>query len=65
MTEPAKKALTEECEDRGQPCAFQHFSVWDLVLPFDSKNSSEAAEMEAVQSLLLGGVCGPPFTTVE
>ena len=62
---PSKSSLGQESEYAGDPCAPENLCVRYFVLPCDAKHPVEAAEVEAIQSLLLTCICCPCFTDVE
>ena len=61
----AEMALTHKREDGGQSGALKHVRVGNLVLSLYAEYASEAAQVETIQSLLLGSVYCPSFTGVE
>ena len=65
MARPSKSSLGQESEYSGDPCAPEYLCVRYFVLPCDAKHPVEAAEVEAVQSLLLTCICCPCFNTVK
>ena len=50
MAKPAKAALAKEREDRRKSRTLKDNAVWNFVVPADSKEASQAAKMEAVES---------------
>ena len=65
VVQSAETALTQQREDGGQSVPLKNLCVWDLVLPPYADYASEAAQMETIQSLLLGSASCPSFTGVE
>ena len=65
MAKPTQTSLTEKTEHAGDACTIKDLSVCHSILPLDVQHAPEAAEVEAVQSLLLSGICRPGFTTVQ
>ena len=65
MARPSKSSLSQESEYSGDPCAPEYFCVRYFVLPCDAKHPVEAAEVEAVKSVLLTCICCPCFTAVK
>ena len=64
MSEPTHPTLAKHEVHAEGACFLQHCSVGDLILPCNAQDTSEAAEVEAFQAILLSGVCGPGFTAV-
>ena len=65
MGQPSESSLGQESKHAGGPCTPEFICVQYLVLPCDSQHPSEAAEVEAVQSLLLTCIGCPCFAAVE
>ena len=64
MAKPTQMSLTEKTEHAGAACTIKDLRVGS-ILPLDVPYAPEAAEVEAVQSLVLCGICRPGFTTVK
>ena len=65
VAKPTQMSLNEKTEYAGDACTIKDLSVCHSILPLDVQYAPEAAEVEAVQSLLLSGICRPGFTTVQ
>ena len=55
VAEPAHTSLFQQCEHAGASSSFQDSVVWDLVLPGDVQNASEAAHVKSIEFSLLSG----------
>ena len=49
MPSPTQLDFQEHCLNADALCSLQNLDVGDVILPFDLKNGSEAALMEAFQ----------------
>ena len=65
MAKPTQTSLTEKTEHAGAACMIKDLRGVGSILPLDVPYAPEAAEVEAVQSLVLSGICRPGFTTVQ
>ena len=65
VAKPSQTSLTEKTEHAGDACTIKDLSVCHSILPLDVQYAPEAVEVEAVQCLLLCGICRPGFTTVQ
>ena len=65
MTQPPESSLGQESDYAGDPCAPEYVCVRYFVLPYDAQHPLEAAEVDAVQFLLLTCIGCPCFTAVE
>ena len=62
---PVQLWLHQDGVVAGQASTFEDLSVWDLVLPPDAKDFSEASGVEVVQLPSVALVDHPWFTAIE
>ena len=65
LAKPTQTSLTEKTEHARDACTIKDLSVCHSILPLDVQYPPEAAEVEAVHSLLLSGICRLGSTTVQ
>ena len=65
MVKPAKPALAESGGDSGKTSTSQHFFVGNLILPPNSRNTTEASLVESVNFLFLHSLLDSHFGAVQ
>ena len=65
MAKPAKPSLTKQREHARYSRLCKAILVWDMVLPGDVQNPSEATQVEGVEFSILAGVEGQGPSTTE
>ena len=65
MAESAHTSLFQQREHVGASSSFQDSVVWDLVLPGDVQNASEAAHVKGIELSLLYGTQCPGLAAMQ
>ena len=65
MAEPAHTSLFQQREHAGASSSFQDSVVWDLVLPGDVQNASDAEHMKSIELSPLSGTQCPGLAAIQ
>ena len=65
VTKPSESALSEECVHGGKTCDLEDLYVCNFVSPVDTEDATKTAQVEAVQFVLLSGVCCTCFAAIQ
>ena len=65
VAKPAHTSLFQQREHTGASSSFQDSVVWNLVLPGDVQNASEAAQVKSIELSLLSGTQCPGLAAIQ
>jgi len=65
MAEPLKAVLGQKCKHAGDACRVEDSLVWYTILPRDTQNSPEVAQVKGVEPVFLAGMGSPRLAAIE
>ena len=65
MPQPTQPALSEQGEHARKVGSGQDLGVGHSVLPGSAKDTTDAFQVEGIESFILSGICGPSLAAVH